>query len=187
MRFESLVLLEVVAVRGLLTTLPPAVEAPGAAPAPATAASIGARWVAQFGSDVADFAHAVTPGRDGGGYVAGYTYGSLPGQVNSGNIDGFLAHFDRNGNLAWARQFGHDGAVFGYAVAVDRAGRILVGDGAIRTSRAPAPPPGLGGLPRCPDPAVGVDGRCRTRNHARKNAVADVRTEASARLPGSGS
>jgi len=47
--------------------------------------------------------------------------------VNSGNIDGFLMHFDRNGNLAWLRQFGHDGAVFGYAVAVDPDGRVLVG------------------------------------------------------------
>ena len=84
-------------------------------------------WLRQFGSEGADFAYAVTPGRDGGSYVTGYTYGSLPGQVNSGNIDGFLVHFDRNGNLAWLRQFGHDGAVFGYAVAVDSDGRVLVG------------------------------------------------------------
>lgn len=84
-------------------------------------------WLRQFGSEGADFAYAVAPGRDGGSFVTGDTYGNLPGRVNSGNIDGFLVHFDRNGNLAWVRQFGHDGAVFGYAVAVDPAGRVLAG------------------------------------------------------------
>lgn len=84
-------------------------------------------WLRQFGSGAADFAYGIASGRDGGSYVTGYTYGSLRGQSSSGNIDGYLVHYDANGNLMWLRQFGHDQAAFGYAAAVEPSGHVLVG------------------------------------------------------------
>lgn len=84
-------------------------------------------WLRQFGSNAQDYAYAIAAGRDGGSFVTGYTYGSMPGQTSSGNIDGFLVHYDRNGNLLWARQFGQNEAVFDFAVAVDPSGNVLVG------------------------------------------------------------
>ncbi|MEJ2357036.1 MAG: SBBP repeat-containing protein [Deinococcales bacterium] len=84
-------------------------------------------WLRQFGSEEADYAYALAAGPDGASYVTGYTYGSLPGNANSGNLDGYLARFDANGNLSWLRQFGNDGVVFGYAVAVEPAGNVLLG------------------------------------------------------------
>jgi len=88
----------------------------------------GARvWLRQYGSQGADYAYAVAVDRSGGAFTTGFTYGSMPGNASSGNIDGFLAHFDANGNRTMVRQFGDDGAVFGYAVALDAAGNLLVG------------------------------------------------------------
>ena len=84
-------------------------------------------WLRQFGSEDADYAYALAVGADGASFVTGFTYGSLPGNASSGNIDGYLARFDANGNLSWIRQFGHDGVVFGYAAAVDASGHVLLG------------------------------------------------------------
>ncbi len=98
-------------------------------------------WLRQFGSEGADYAYAVAVDRDGGAFATGFTYGSLPGNASSGNIDGFLAHFDANGNRTWVRQFGDNGAVFGYAVALDPAGDPLVG------GWADLDPLGSGGTP----------------------------------------
>ncbi len=84
-------------------------------------------WVRQFGSEAADFAYAVAAGANGGSYVAGYTYGSMPGQTSSGNIDAFLAHFDANGNRVGVEQFGGDQAALANAVTVAPSGTVLVG------------------------------------------------------------
>ena len=43
---------------------------------------------------------------DGNVYVAGVTYGTLPGQTNSGNYDAFVRKYDADGNELWTRQFG---------------------------------------------------------------------------------
>lgn len=100
-------------------------------------------WVRQFGSEGADYAYGVAVDQDGGVFTTGFTYGSLPGNSSSGNIDGFLAHFDANGNRTMVRQFGDNGAVFGYAVALDAAGNPIVGGWSdldpLGSSAAPGP------------------------------------------------
>lgn len=50
-------------------------------------------------------------------YVAGGTDGSFPGASNAGDSDAFLARYDKNGNLKWARQFGGSDYEFGRGVA----------------------------------------------------------------------
>ena len=42
------------------------------------------KWVQQFGSNLGDFALAVTADTSGNVYVAGYTFGSLGGVANAG-------------------------------------------------------------------------------------------------------
>ncbi len=99
-------------------------------------------WLRQFGSEGADYAYSVAADAAGGAFAAGFTYGSLPGNVSSGNIDGFLAHLDANGNRTLLRQFGDDGAVFGYAVALDPAGNPVVGGWADLDPLGGSPAPG---------------------------------------------
>jgi hypothetical protein len=99
-------------------------------------------WLRQFGSEGADYAYGVAADAAGGAFATGFTYGSLPGNVSSGNIDGFLAHVDANGNRTLLRQFGDDGAVFGYAVALDAAGNPFVGGWADLDPLGGSPAPG---------------------------------------------
>jgi uncharacterized protein (UPF0548 family) len=62
-------------------------------------------WTRQFGSASTDIAEGVSAGTDGV-YVAGSTYGALPGQVASGGADAFLRRYDAAGDAVWTRQFG---------------------------------------------------------------------------------
>lgn len=62
-------------------------------------------WTRQFGSSNLDQAMGVTI-LDGAIYVAGNTFGALPGPILSAAGDAFLAKFDADGSQAWVRQFG---------------------------------------------------------------------------------
>ncbi len=66
-------------------------------------------WSRQFGT-IGFFDHgsgiAVSPGRQGGVYVTGYTLGTLPGQTSAGGRDVFVRKYDAGGDKIWTRQFG---------------------------------------------------------------------------------
>lgn len=67
-------------------------------------------WVRQLGTADNDSALAVTAIAAGDVFVAGLTTGDLDGS-HAGNtsMDGFIARFDRAGNLKWTRQVGDAG------------------------------------------------------------------------------
>ena len=56
-------------------------------------------WLKQFGSSNYDSANAITINNSGNVYIAGETFGSLPGNTNVGSEDAFVVGFDRNGTL----------------------------------------------------------------------------------------
>ena len=69
--------------------------------------------------------HSVAIGPDGRVAVAGYTRGALDG-AHAGGADVFVRLYERDGALAWARQFGTTGEDQANAVAIDAAGNVLV-------------------------------------------------------------
>ncbi|RAQ44669.1 hemolysin [Arthrospira sp. O9.13F] len=63
-------------------------------------------WTRLLGSGEEDSATALTTGSDGSIYVAGYTYGDLDGQTNSGRADAFISRFQPDGTQDWTRLLG---------------------------------------------------------------------------------
>lgn len=65
-------------------------------------------WTREFGSEEEDAAFAIAAGTYGV-YVAGWTWGTLPGQTDptgQGTGSPFVRKYDANGNEIWTRQFG---------------------------------------------------------------------------------
>ena len=83
-------------------------------------------WTRQFGSLGPDAATGI--GLDGSGnlYVVGPTEGSLPGQVNLGQSDGYLRKYDGDGNEFWTRQFGTQLFDEARDIGVDVLGNLYV-------------------------------------------------------------
>ncbi|MFO7144329.1 calcium-binding protein, partial [Arthrospira sp. PCC 8006] len=63
-------------------------------------------WTRLLGTSEEDKANALTTGSDGSIYVAGYTYGDLGGQTNSGLYDAFITRFQPDGTQDWTRLLG---------------------------------------------------------------------------------
>lgn len=83
-------------------------------------------WTRQFGSSTDDYAWGVAVDASGNIYVAGETYGALPGQTWLGGEDAFVRKYDDFGNEIWTRQFGSSGGDFARGVAVDASGNVYV-------------------------------------------------------------
>lgn len=88
-------------------------------------------WTRQFGSTTLDGVAGVAVDPVGKGvyypHVAGYTWGTLPGQgPSSGGIDAFVRKYDLNGAELWTRQFGTAGDDYTSAVVVDWWGNVYV-------------------------------------------------------------
>jgi len=88
-------------------------------------------WAKRAGGTNWDEASSVAVDDSGNIYVAGYfyspiiTFGSIT-LMSAGNVDIFLAKYDANGNVLWAKRAGgmsEDGA---YSVAVDASGNIYM-------------------------------------------------------------
>lgn len=100
------------------------------APAGASAATLAVGssvWTRQFGTAYDDRAFAAASDSSGT-YVAGGTYGALPGLTSAGNSDLFVAKYDLNGNVVWMRQDGTVGDSGANALAVDGTG-VYIGGG----------------------------------------------------------
>ncbi|MBL9003364.1 MAG: SBBP repeat-containing protein [Myxococcales bacterium] len=63
-------------------------------------------FVQRFGTMSADIVAGLASDRAGNVYVAGYTYGSFPGQLPAGKADGFVAKLGSDGGLVWLTQLG---------------------------------------------------------------------------------
>ena len=84
-------------------------------------------WAREFGSVASDYALTIAIDATGNNYVAGYTYGALPGQTHLGQQpDAFVRKYDVNGNDIWTRQFGTYNPDSARAISVDPNGNILV-------------------------------------------------------------
>jgi len=81
-------------------------------------------WTQQWGTDVNDYANAVTAGEDGI-YVLGLTFGALTAEPNRGRADTFVSKLGFDGELLWTRQFGTDASDFAWAVSA-QGGRVYV-------------------------------------------------------------
>ncbi|MBI4311362.1 MAG: SBBP repeat-containing protein, partial [Chloroflexi bacterium] len=84
------------------------------------------QWTRQFGTASDDEAYAVAVDSSGV-YVAGHTFGALPGQTNAGSLDAFVRKYDAGGGELWTHQFGTASYDEAHGVAVDSSGVYVVG------------------------------------------------------------
>ncbi|WP_434222511.1 Calx-beta domain-containing protein [Limnospira platensis CENA597] len=84
-------------------------------------------WTRLLGTSETDEAHALTTGRDGSIYVAGYTGGNLDGHANSGGYDAFITKYQPDGTKSWTRLLGTPGSDGAFGLTTGRDGSIYVG------------------------------------------------------------
>jgi hypothetical protein len=89
--------------------------------------SDGARlWLRQFGSpSIESPSCGLVPAAGGGFFMGGTTSGDLFG-TNSGDADAWLARFDGQGEIIWARQFGTPQFEVGRGLCPDGSGGVFV-------------------------------------------------------------
>jgi len=83
-------------------------------------------WTHQFGTKGLDEAKAVAVDGMGAVYVAGETFGTLPGQTPGGTLDAFVRKYGASGREDWTRQFGAWERDIAWGVALDRVGAAYV-------------------------------------------------------------
>lgn len=84
-------------------------------------------WTRQFGTASGDRVLGISV-ESTGVFVAGYTFGTFPGQTPSASKDAFVRKYETNGNYVWTRQFGSPSLadeVLG--ISVDSSGVYLAG------------------------------------------------------------
>ena len=89
-------------------------------------------WTVLLGTNNSDSGQSVVAAKDGSIYVAGYTFGSLEGQFNSGGRNAFITKFNADGSKAWTRLIGVDANfvfnpdTYGFGVAEANDGGLVV-------------------------------------------------------------
>ncbi|MDT9190847.1 MAG: SBBP repeat-containing protein, partial [Limnospira sp. PMC 894.15] len=83
-------------------------------------------WTRLLGTSLDDEAYALTTGRDGSIYVAGYAEGDLDGQTYSGEQDAFITKYQPNGTKAWTRLLGTEWSDGATALTTGSDGSIYV-------------------------------------------------------------
>jgi hypothetical protein len=63
-------------------------------------------WTRHFGSTDRDYPSAIAVDASGSIYIAGSTYGALPGMTAGGNTDAYLAKWNADATFAWVQQWG---------------------------------------------------------------------------------
>jgi hypothetical protein len=84
------------------------------------------QFIVQFGSDRDDVGYSIGLSDTDNLYITGSTAGNLPGHINSGLTDIFLAKFNSSGANQFLQQLGTTGRDIGNCVAVDGAGNVYV-------------------------------------------------------------
>ena len=87
-------------------------------------------YARRIGSPSSDRGYGVASDGAGGAFVSGYFSGSVAlsgtNLTSAGRTDGFLARYDTDGNLLYARRFGGASSDVGYGVATDGSGGAFV-------------------------------------------------------------
>lgn len=84
------------------------------------------KWTRQVGIESGlTTGRAINTDDSGNIYITGATNKGLPGAVQSGEVDSFLAMYDINGNLQWTKQIGAlNGYTANFGVTVDFNGHV---------------------------------------------------------------
>jgi len=83
-------------------------------------------WVRQFGTDARSSITGVSV-HSSGVFVAGTTWGALPGQTYFGGMDSFVRKYTKEGNEVWTRQFGSAQNDQVTSIASDGSGLYVAG------------------------------------------------------------
>jgi hypothetical protein len=83
-------------------------------------------WTKLLGSDSWEAVNALTTGTDGAIYIAGSTGGSFNGQVNSGEVDAYIAKYKPDGTNVWTRFIGFGSWTEANALAAGSDGKLYV-------------------------------------------------------------
>lgn len=98
-----------------------------AQPVTVPAADSVIEWTRQFGTAAHDSAFSSTTDHAGNTYLAGETWGALPGGSGwQGLEDAFLRKYDSSGNTIWTRQFGTEAPDDANGAATDTVGNVYV-------------------------------------------------------------
>ncbi|RLT39281.1 MAG: hypothetical protein DWI57_10525 [Chloroflexi bacterium] len=83
-------------------------------------------WTRQVGTPESTYARSIAIDNSGI-YVAGFTHGTLPDQISSGEADGFVRKYDVDGSEIWTKQFGSSSGENVWGIAVDNSGVFVAG------------------------------------------------------------
>ncbi|MEE8484497.1 MAG: SBBP repeat-containing protein [Nitrospinota bacterium] len=83
-------------------------------------------WTKLLGSTGYDYAYAVATDSNDNIYVTGKTNSDLNDEVNSGDVDAFIAKYDSTGTLLWLKLLGTVGYEEGLDVTTDSDGNVYI-------------------------------------------------------------
>lgn len=83
-------------------------------------------WTRQYGTETNDTATGLAV-HSSEVYVAGTTYGALPGETSAGSHDAYVRKYDAVSNVQWTRQFGSDQEEDNVRVASNSSGVYVTG------------------------------------------------------------
>ena len=83
------------------------------------------QWTRQIGSSESDGGNGIAVDASGNSYITGFTFGDLAGP-NQGDMDAFIAKYDRGGPVLWTRQIGSSALEGGNGIAADGSGNIYI-------------------------------------------------------------
>jgi len=81
-------------------------------------------WTVQFGTGSGDYISGIAVDSLNNVCVAGYTFGTLPGQRSEGRCDAFVGKYDSSGKELWTHQFGTYENDMALGAAVDDNGNV---------------------------------------------------------------
>jgi len=83
-------------------------------------------FMQQFGTPFNDIGYGVAVDSSGNAYCTGSTDGSMPGNINAGQLDLFLAGFNPSGSSLFTSQFGTPFNDIGYGIALDSSANAFI-------------------------------------------------------------